>query len=295
MHGGIRTEGLAALRRAWESSQRSTKEDWAEWMRNFAIELLKQSPSKALRACASLAQVWYGGAVVRSRARLPCRQLPACTAFISQGALIHHHPAAHSHLLWACPADQPRHGARAVCRRLCLLLERAGRGHAGGAATRGMSCCLCDAAEMLHTALAAAWPASRCKHSAQVEAPALPALQARPCSKPARRVLCLSEHPPPLGCHSPRRPQEQLVRSLEAALASPTIPPDIVTTLLNLAEFMEHDEKALPLDTRCGGGGDGHGAWLGLPVRAAATKSNESDTFKYLRLGTSIHCKPEPC
>lgn len=44
--------------------------------------------------------------------------------------------------------------------------------------------------------------------------------------------------------------QDQLVRSLEAALASPTIPPDIVTTLLNLAEFMEHDEKALPLDTR---------------------------------------------
>ena len=44
--------------------------------------------------------------------------------------------------------------------------------------------------------------------------------------------------------------QSQLVRSLEAALASSTIPPDIVTTLLNLAEFMEHDEKALPLDTR---------------------------------------------
>ena len=41
------------------------------------------------------------------------------------------------------------------------------------------------------------------------------------------------------------------MRSLEAALASPTIPPDIVTTLLNLAEFMEHDEKSLPLDTRC--------------------------------------------
>ena len=53
--------------------------------------------------------------------------------------------------------------------------------------------------------------------------------------------------PPPL---LPPFPQEQLVRSLEAALASPTIPPDIVTTLLNLAEFMEHDEKALPLDTR---------------------------------------------
>ncbi len=44
--------------------------------------------------------------------------------------------------------------------------------------------------------------------------------------------------------------QEALVRSLEAALASPSIPPDTVTALLNLAEFMEHDEKALPLDTR---------------------------------------------
>lgn len=38
--------------------------------------------------------------------------------------------------------------------------------------------------------------------------------------------------------------------SLEAALASPTIPPEIVTSLLNLAEFMEHDDKRLPLDTR---------------------------------------------
>ena len=28
------------------------------------------------------------------------------------------------------------------------------------------------------------------------------------------------------------------------------LPPDIVTSLLNLAEFMEHDDKRLPLDTR---------------------------------------------
>ena len=45
--------------------------------------------------------------------------------------------------------------------------------------------------------------------------------------------------------------QEALVRSLEAALASPSIPPDLVTSLLNLAEFMEHDDKSLPLDIRC--------------------------------------------
>ena len=45
--------------------------------------------------------------------------------------------------------------------------------------------------------------------------------------------------------------QAELVRSLEAALASPSIPADIVTALLNLAEFMEHNDKSLPLDTRC--------------------------------------------
>lgn len=51
------TANAAVLRRAWESSQRVTKEDWAEWMRNFSVELLKESPSPALRACHALAQV----------------------------------------------------------------------------------------------------------------------------------------------------------------------------------------------------------------------------------------------
>ena len=48
------------LRTAGEASQRSTKEDWAEWMRHLSIELLKESPSPALRTCARLAQlqVW---------------------------------------------------------------------------------------------------------------------------------------------------------------------------------------------------------------------------------------------
>jgi FKBP12-rapamycin complex-associated protein len=47
----------SALRAAWESSQRSTKEDWAEWMRHFSVELLKESPSRPLRTCAGLAQL----------------------------------------------------------------------------------------------------------------------------------------------------------------------------------------------------------------------------------------------
>jgi FKBP12-rapamycin complex-associated protein len=46
-----------ALKLAWESSHRSTKEDWSEWMRHFSVELLKESPSCALRICAGLAQL----------------------------------------------------------------------------------------------------------------------------------------------------------------------------------------------------------------------------------------------
>lgn len=65
--------------------------------------------------------------------------------------------------------------------------------------------------------------------------------------------------------------QDQLVRSLEAALASPTIPPDIVTALLNLAEFMEHDEKALPLDTRYGGLFGKHRTPVGAVLRQQST------------------------
>ncbi|KPV75332.1 uncharacterized protein RHOBADRAFT_53323, partial [Rhodotorula graminis WP1] len=41
--------------------------------------------------------------------------------------------------------------------------------------------------------------------------------------------------------------QEELVRAISTALASPTLPPEITQTLLNLAEFMEHDDKVLPI------------------------------------------------
>ena len=44
--------------------------------------------------------------------------------------------------------------------------------------------------------------------------------------------------------------QEYLVRSLETVFSSPETPPEILQALLNLAEFMEHDDKALPIDIR---------------------------------------------
>lgn len=48
-----------ALKAAWDSSQRRTKEDWQEWIGRLSKELLKQSPSHAIRACAGLASEYY--------------------------------------------------------------------------------------------------------------------------------------------------------------------------------------------------------------------------------------------
>lgn len=127
LHRDIRSHQVndGRLRTAGEASQRSTKEDWAEWMRHFSIELLRESPSPALRTCARLAQL------------------------------------------------QPFVGR-----------------------------------ELFAAGFVSCW--------AQLN----------------------------------ETSQRQLVRSLETAFSSPNIPPEILATLLNLAEFMEHDEKPLPIDIR---------------------------------------------
>ncbi|PCH36202.1 atypical/PIKK/FRAP protein kinase [Wolfiporia cocos MD-104 SS10] len=44
--------------------------------------------------------------------------------------------------------------------------------------------------------------------------------------------------------------QEDLVRSIEYAITSSIAPSEMVHRLLNLAEFMEHEEKALPIENR---------------------------------------------
>lgn len=113
------------LKNAWEASQKSTREDWQEWMRRFSVELLKESPHHALRACAGLAGVY-----------------------------------------------QPL------------------------------------AKDLFNAAFVSCWTELYEQY------------------------------------------QEELVRSLEIALTSPHIPPEILQVLLNLAEFMEHDDKALPIDIR---------------------------------------------
>ncbi|KAL9635499.1 MAG: hypothetical protein Q9164_003418, partial [Protoblastenia rupestris] len=113
------------LKAAWEAAQKSTREDWQEWMRRFSVELLKESPSHALRACAGLASVYP--------------------------------PVAR---------------------------------------------------DLFNSAFASCWPELYDQY------------------------------------------QEELLRSFETAFTSPHIPPEIVQILLNLCEFMEHDDRALPLDIR---------------------------------------------
>ena len=48
------------LARSWDVSQRSTAADWNEWLRRLKVDLLRESPSPALRACSALAQAHAG-------------------------------------------------------------------------------------------------------------------------------------------------------------------------------------------------------------------------------------------
>ncbi|WFD44630.1 non-specific serine/threonine protein kinase [Malassezia psittaci] len=47
------------LKAAWDTSRISTVHDWREWLRRIAVEFLRESPSHALRACRSLAEVYH--------------------------------------------------------------------------------------------------------------------------------------------------------------------------------------------------------------------------------------------
>lgn len=113
------------LQVTWDTSQRTTRDDWMEWLRRLSLELLKESPSHALRASASIAGVYA----------------PLAKDLFN--------PSFYS--CWGALQDQYK---------------------------------------------------------------------------------------------------EDLVKSLETALTSPNIPPEVLQTLLNLAEYMEHDEKSLPIDIR---------------------------------------------
>ena len=50
-----RNVNVEKLQKSWDVSQRTSREDYDEWMRRFSIQLLQEAPSAALRACAELA------------------------------------------------------------------------------------------------------------------------------------------------------------------------------------------------------------------------------------------------
>ena len=55
---GVRrhTINLANLKKAWDTQQRMTPDDWHEWIKQLSLELLRESPSPALRSCSALAE-----------------------------------------------------------------------------------------------------------------------------------------------------------------------------------------------------------------------------------------------
>lgn len=44
--------------KAWGAARCVSKEDWMEWLRRLSVELLKESPSPALRSCWATAQTY---------------------------------------------------------------------------------------------------------------------------------------------------------------------------------------------------------------------------------------------
>lgn len=114
-----------SLRRVWDTQPRATKDDWADWIRRLCLEMLKESPSHPLRACADMANAYH-----------PLARELFNAAFVS---------------CWSELSDQY---------------------------------------------------------------------------------------------------QEELAGALVTALTASNISPEIIQTLLNLAEFMEHDDKPLPIDIR---------------------------------------------
>eukprot|EP00965_Chrysotila_dentata_P242207 6204750-Pleurochrysis_carterae.AAC.2 len=47
------------LKKAWEDAkQQHTRDDWHDWLRRLSLEMLRESPSQALRACTAVAQAF---------------------------------------------------------------------------------------------------------------------------------------------------------------------------------------------------------------------------------------------
>lgn len=48
----------SSMFQAWVATRRVSKDDWMEWVRRLSVELLKESPSPALRSCWALSNAY---------------------------------------------------------------------------------------------------------------------------------------------------------------------------------------------------------------------------------------------
>lgn len=55
-HSGKLSFNPSQLARSWDVSQRTTANDWKEWLRRLKIDFIRESPSPSIRVCAALAQ-----------------------------------------------------------------------------------------------------------------------------------------------------------------------------------------------------------------------------------------------
>jgi hypothetical protein len=110
------------LQSAWTTTERSTRADWHAWMRRLSVEMLRESPSPALRACTPLAQVCpliiIKSSVIIIKEGAPRSRRSARLIILKSSVIIIKvmHPAR---------AGLPAAGARALQRRLPLVLVRA--------------------------------------------------------------------------------------------------------------------------------------------------------------------------
>lgn len=245
-----------ALRRAWESSQRSTPEDWAEWARHFAVELLRNSPSPALRANYRLAEVQC------------CLDCLTCILLSHDCMCVWCILEQAGELLRRTGNSSP---AQLTCRQGFSVPDVCSASRAAASVGQQSECLrpTVHYQSLLPSDIAPneELQSPKSHHLIGLSSPHfhLDILMQFPPTTPNRDALrwvaWMQMHPQmardlfPAGFVScwgelSATMQAELVRSLEAALASPSIPADIVTALLNLAEFMEHNDKSLPLDTR---------------------------------------------
>ena len=122
-----------ALRKAWEASQRSTKDDWLEWINKFSVELVKERCVFFISYCVcGCLRVPQAGTLEDVNYFNP----PPSLFFLYPSLSPTGQPVAVAASLLGAGADLPPAGAAALQRVLHELLDGAGGPTGGGPCAR---------------------------------------------------------------------------------------------------------------------------------------------------------------